>query len=92
MMTQGDLTSVTLTHWRIALSTGGLTAVFVTLLAVTGIEFNKLTRSIACGVAVFGADLAQHGTHFGAGWTEALATAAMSSGLAYLAGNMISRE
>lgn len=76
-MTQGDLTTLTLIHWQVALITGSLTGL-VGIMFTFGklIKLQKNRYGVAL-VALFGtviADYANHPTHFGNAWTEAVVT------------------
>ena len=76
-MTQGDLSTITLGHWQIALSTGfavGLLSVVLSFGKLSLIEATRWGIALIAFVGTTIADLLMHGTHFGAWWAEALVT------------------
>ncbi|HYE35297.1 hypothetical protein [Methylocaldum sp.] len=86
-MTKGDLASVTLQHWQIALTTGlaaGVFGVLVSLGPLIKFYDNKWTTA---AIAFFGtviADRWSHPSHFGGPWSEALVTAFGAAALCLL--------
>jgi peptidoglycan/LPS O-acetylase OafA/YrhL len=76
-MTQGDLTTLTLAHWQIALATGFGVGALSVVLSFGKLSYIESTRWGIALVALLGTTLADyfnHATHFGGPWTEALVT------------------
>jgi hypothetical protein len=77
MMVEGDLSALTFTHFWKANVTGIIAATLATLTKKSWYKSfvqHKYALAIILGVCTFVADLLVHPTHFGAFWTEALAT------------------
>ena len=78
-MRQGDFSSLTATHWQVALVTGALAGVFG-----VAVSFTRLFRhyrpwfsfALITFFSTLLADRLSHPTHYGSPWTEALLTAA----------------
>lgn len=86
-MTQGDLTSATLGHWQIAVSTGlavGLTSVVLSFGKLARIEATRWGIALVALVGTSVADLVMHPTHFGSWWTESLVTGLGAAALSLL--------
>lgn len=86
-MTQGDLSTVTLGHWQIALSTGfavGLTSIVLSFGKLSRIEATRWGIALVAVVGTTVADLVMHPTHFGSWWSEALVTGLGAGALSLL--------
>jgi peptidoglycan/LPS O-acetylase OafA/YrhL len=87
-MTQGDLSTVTLDHWKIALATGtavGLLALLFSFLPFDNIEQSKWGVAAIAFVGTFVVDAINHGSHYNLFWgDEALLTATIAAGLSIL--------
>ena len=87
-MTKGDLSSVTLDHWRIAMFSGTGVAVLAILFSLVPVMKLHLSRWGVAAVAFLGTfivDVLNHGSHYAAFWgDEALITAAGAAGLSIL--------
>ena len=76
-MTQGDLSTITWSHWQIALTTGvgvGLLSVCLSFGRPAQLQATRWGIALVALVGTFISDLVNHPSHFGAQWTEALAT------------------
>lgn len=77
-MTQGDLSAITLTHWKVALTTGvgaGLIGVLISLGPLFRFYSSRWSVAAIAFFATLLADRWAHPSHFGGPWTEALVTA-----------------
>ena len=77
MMVEGDLSALTFTHFWKANVTGIIAATLSLLTKKSWYQSfmqHKYAPAIILGACTFVADLLVHPTHFGAFWTEALAT------------------
>jgi hypothetical protein len=87
MMVKGNVTSITLGHWLVALKTGAITgslAVIVTVFGNEQIQDNKYVIAGLTGFLTTFADLFVHPSHFGGPTTEAIMTG-VGAGLLCLA-------
>jgi hypothetical protein len=78
-MTKGDLSTVTIDHWRIALTTGlsvAIIAVVLTLIPKVSLHISRWGVAAVAFVGTFAADVVIHGSHYNLFWgDEALFTA-----------------
>lgn len=86
-MTQGDLSSITLPHWQIALTTGSAVGILGVLMTFGPLRKVQKSRWGVAAIAFVGtvvADIAVHPTHFGFPLAEALVTGLGAAGLCLL--------
>ena len=87
MMTQGNLTAITLGHWAKALQVGVIASIATVALVIYGnknLSDNKFAMAGAIGFFTAVADMMTHPTHFGGPSTEAIVTG-IGAGLLCLA-------
>lgn len=87
-MSKGDLGSLTLDHWKIALVTGfgvAFLAIIFSLIPKLDLHLSRWGVAAVAFVGTFIADVLNHGSHYQAFWgDEALITAAGAAGLSIL--------
>jgi len=87
LMTQGNLTAITLGHWAKALQVGVIASIATVALVIYGnknLSDNKFAMAGAIGFFTAVADMMTHPTHFGGPSTEAIVTG-IGAGLLCLA-------
>ena len=81
-MTEGDFSSATLGHWKVALMTGTIAGSLGVLVSFTPL-FRRYTPAVSFAMISFLgtliADYLEHPSHFGGAWGEPLATAAAAA-------------
>lgn len=86
-MTQGDLSALTLQHWKVALTTGVSAGVLGILVSLGPLFRFYSDRWSVAAIAFFATVLADrwtHPTHFGGPWTEALVTGLAAAALSLM--------
>jgi hypothetical protein len=95
MMVQGDIAASDVPHWikaaKTATSASVIFCVFVFLPRLESMVQSRIGSALTFGGGVFVSDLWVHPTHFLFPTAEAIATAAMSAALAYVAHDHINK-
>lgn len=94
MMVQGNVMSLTFSHWLKALQVGVLTGAMAVLVSLSGrkeLQENKFVIAGLTGFLTAVADFMTHPTHFGGPTTEAITTG-IAAGLLCLALSTIGKK
>jgi hypothetical protein len=87
-MTQGNLLTLTLTHWLIASRTGLLSGAIATAALWLAGERRRWVMAALLAVATVGADYFSHPSHFGGVLGEAIVTGLAAGALSLIAGRV----